>query len=203
MSRPAEITRWQSAFISVSPAMKALFAKMDKKYHETAQRLGFRCDGCADSCCRSLFYHHTFLEYFLIQEGFHTLGSTRQTEVKKRAEAVCNHLPADHGRDQAGRAMCPLNFNGRCSLYAYRPMICRLHGIPHEFQRPDRKVITGPGCKVFGERLPPGDRERLDRTPFYLELAALENDFKLTAGIEKRMKMTIAEIICAFGNNIS
>ena len=68
---------------------------------------------------------------------------------------------------------------------------------------PDGRVITGPGCKVFNERTLPEERLRLNRTPFYFELAALENDFKFKTGLAGRMKMTVAEIICSFGNTIS
>ena len=50
----------------VLPELEALLAKMDHAYRETAKRYGFVCNGCIDSCCRSLFYHHTFLEYFYI-----------------------------------------------------------------------------------------------------------------------------------------
>ena len=203
MSLHPETTQWRSDFISVLPELRELFDRMDKKYREAAQRCGFQCDGCADSCCRSVFYHHTFLEYFFIREGFQMLGSARRAAAKQRAEAVCNHLPADGGGGRPARLMCPLNFDGRCILYAYRPMICRLHGIPHEFRQPDGRVVTGPGCKVFSERFLSKDCERLNRTPFYFELAALEKEFKLKAGIAERMKMTVAEIICACSHNRS
>ena len=36
---------------------------------------------------------------------------------------------------------------------------------------------------------------KYDRTPFYLEMAKLENEFKQAAGLDSRIKMTIAEMI--------
>jgi hypothetical protein len=96
--------------------------------------------------------------------------------------------------------MCPLNFNERCALYAYRPMICRVHGIPHELQRPGQGVVTGPGCAAFTQEHPEKKYFKFDRTPIYLELAVLEKQFKSKAGITHRLKMTIAEIISTFCN---
>jgi Fe-S-cluster containining protein len=187
----------------ILPELEALLVEMDNAYRETAERYGFVCSGCADSCCRSLFYHHTFLEYFYIREGYLALESEPQARIIKRARTFGQHPPADTGRNQKVRGLCPLNFDERCILYTHRPMICRLHGIPHEFQRPDGKIINGSGCQVFSENHEQKDSMRLNRTPFYFALAVLENKFKLSAGITQKMKMTVTEIICSFDGQVA
>ena len=105
---------------------------------------------------------------------------------------------------QAGKPvwiMCPLNDNGRCILYAYRPMICRMHGIPYEFQKPGQKIINCPGCQTFDERCSDKRYYPFDRTPFYFVMANLENEFKQTVGITGKLKATITEMIVGAGQN--
>ena len=53
--------------------LKQIYADMDRAYHRAAGQYGFACDGCPDSCCRSLFYHHTIIEYGYLVEGLKTL----------------------------------------------------------------------------------------------------------------------------------
>ena len=74
-------------------------------------------------------------------------------------------------------------------------MICRMHGIPHELQKPGQNVIQGPGCSTFDERCADKGYFKFDRTPIYVALANLENEFKQTVGIEGKIKMTVAEMI--------
>jgi Fe-S-cluster containining protein len=94
--------------------------------------------------------------------------------------------------------MCPLNLAGRCRLYEFRPMICRLHGVAHELHPPGRPVVIGPGCAEY-ERCRGSARagERFDRTPFYTRLAALESEFRTTEGLQRRIKLTVAEMLLA------
>jgi hypothetical protein len=90
--------------------------------------------------------------------------------------------------------MCPLNLEGRCIVYAHRPMICRMHGIPHELQRPDGRRIRGPGCEAFAcSRHDPDDF--LDRTPFYRDMAALEGELRRTIRFRAKIRMTVAQMV--------
>ena len=96
--------------------------------------------------------------------------------------------------------MCPLNRNGLCLLYAYRPMICRLHGIPHQVQRPGLSVLNAPGCDIFAEQCQEKENFKFDRTPFYIEMAELERGLKQAVGITHKIKMTVAQMIKTFGD---
>jgi hypothetical protein len=94
--------------------------------------------------------------------------------------------------------MCPLNDSGRCELYEYRPMICRLHGIPHVLRRPDGSKTAGPGCDTFERECGSRSDAVLERTPHYRALAALEQEFRRVMGVVKGPKLTVAEMIVQF-----
>jgi Fe-S-cluster containining protein len=175
--------------------LRRAFADMDQKYNDAAAYYGFQCTGCRDSCCLTHFYHHTFLEFLYIQKGFNKLEPSGRHAIQAKAEVVCRQTAQARKEGTAVRVMCPLNEAGLCRLYPYRPMICRLHGIPHELQKPGRPVSHGPGCGAFEERCSGRPYFKFDRTPFYFEMAALENEFKQAIGLTDRIKLTIAEMI--------
>ena len=175
--------------------LQIIYADMDRKYGTAAQFYGFQCQGCEDNCCRTRFYHHTYLEYLFIRRGFDNLDPAGRSALRTKAEDVCRQAELADSQGLPVRLMCPLNNDGMCTLYHYRPMICRLHGIPHELQKPGQPVIHGPGCGAFDERCCDKPYFRFDRTQFYFAMARLENDFKQAAGLTGRTKLTIAEMV--------
>ena len=178
-------------------SLKVIYEAMDQKYQEAADYYGFYCEGCKDNCCRTLFYHYTLLEYFYIHEGYNTLEYDRKVEIKTRALEVCRKTDEAKEKGMAVRLMCPLNFDGLCILYDYRPMICRLHGIPHELQRPGQNVIHSPGCDAFAEQNRKKSYFKFDRTAYYIQMAELENEVKKAANMTQKLKMTVAEMLMA------
>jgi len=179
--------------------LQEIFDAMDRAYNEAAEYYQFFCSGCTDSCCLMRFYHHTFLEYLYLLTGYQSVAKKKQNAIIKRAATVCRKTAAVDRQAIRVRHMCPLNIDGLCSLYAYRPMICRMHGIAHELHQPGKAVTFAPGCHVFTKQCSQKEYHPFDRTPFYIELAKLENEFKQAAGIETKIKMTIAEMVCTFG----
>jgi len=175
--------------------LKLIYAEMDQKYKVAADYYDFHCRGCEDNCCLTRFYHHTYLEYFYILKGYSDLLSEKKITVKERATDVCKKTADLDEKNQKVRLICPLNDNGLCILYDYRPMICRLHGISHELHRPDGQIIYGPGCEAFTKLSEGKGYFKFDRTPFYLKMANLERDLKKELGITQKIKMTIAEMI--------
>ncbi|MFO7712866.1 hypothetical protein [Desulfosarcina sp.] len=189
--------------------LETLFLEMDRAYAAVADQYGFRCDGCADNCCLTRFHHHTLLEYLYLVEGMRTLESGVRRTLQKNASAVSACMSAADGCDETLRIMCPLNRDGWCSLYRYRPMICRLHGIPHELQRPGGGIIKNPGCNPFLERCRESgktDYIRFDRTPFYRQMAMLERDLRRETGYTEKLRLTIAQMLVTImdsGNEIN
>jgi Fe-S-cluster containining protein len=175
--------------------LKTLFEKMDHEYETISGKYGFECRGCEDNCCRTRFHHHTFIEYYYIRKGFEILSREQQQRIRRTASTVDQIHSIAGRKEQSAKEMCPLNLDGRCILYSYRPMICRLHGIPHELHRPGKAVQNHPGCNAFYIQCRQPLYIRFDRTPYYIEMSALERDLKSALGISERIKMTVAQML--------
>jgi len=192
-----KITSCEKKFIPLMCRLEVIYKIMDEKYNETANYYGFCCSGCEDNCCFTRFYHHTFAEYLYLQKGFETLEPGNRAEIQERALSVCRQTDE---LDKAGlpvRLLCPLNYEGMCILYEFRPMICRLHGLPHEIMMPNGRGKKGPGCGEFNARCSGKEYMQFDRTLFYTEMAGLEKDFKEAFGISGRIKMTVAQMLAS------
>ncbi|NWH03733.1 YkgJ family cysteine cluster protein [Desulfobacter latus] len=173
-----------------------LYQDMDNAWNQVAQQYGFQCNGCTDNCCLSLFFHHTHAEASFLEFGLQTLPRKDQMQVLALSRDYCRQTfsgPANnHSRPASQKIPCPLLKKNMCSLYNFRPMICRLHGLPHELHKPGFNVIKGPGCdagKFDGHEYIP-----FDRTPFYKQMAIIEMNFRQLTGKTGKIKKTIAQI---------
>jgi Fe-S-cluster containining protein len=178
--------------------LRIIYSAMDKKYQEAADYYNFHCTGCDDSCCFTRFYHHTLLEYLYIMEGYHALVNEQKVQVRNRALEVCRKTREADEKGTPVRLMCPLNVNNLCLIYTYRPMICRLHGIPHVLQRPGQGALYSEGCEVFTKQCQGKERLEFDRTPFYIKMAELEKELKQAVGMTRKIKMTVAQMVTTF-----
>jgi hypothetical protein len=173
--------------------LAALYAKMDRAYNEAAGHYGFVCVGCIENCCLTRFYHHTHIEQLYLLNGFFALELDLQKRIRKRSQVVNRQVREAEAQGNTPRIMCALNEEGRCLLYAHRPMICRLHGVPHELRSPGKQPVFGPGCAEF-DRLSSGkEYKAFDRTIFYLSLAGLEQRFKEQFNFSGKLKKTVSE----------
>lgn len=104
--------------------------------------------GCS-GCCRGLF-DITLLDAALLKRGFEHLSAgvkeTLTLKAKERIKAIQALWPEfeqpfilnSRNEDEIEELMASdnetscllLDENGRCILYEYRPMTCRLHGLP-------------------------------------------------------------------------
>lgn len=172
-----------------------LFEQMDRAYDAAAKTAGFICNGCKDNCCMTRFYHHTLLEYLYLKLGLASLKPEVLEAVKIQAGEALKHVAKLESTGKPIRVRCPLNTTGRCIVYAHRPMICRLHGVPHALRRPDGQTQTGPGCGDFYVQCGQETESHLDRTPLYIAMAKLEQGLRKDLGYNEKIKMTIAEIL--------
>lgn len=183
--------------------LASLYGKMDVAYDRIADAHGFHCSGCADNCCLTRFFHHTLLEYMYLMKGFYGLDKVLQDQVVRQAAEVNRVVDSAVTSGEISHVMCPLNMDGLCVLYDFRPMICRLHGISHEFRHPSGKIVSGPGCAAFETQCNTGGGMVLDRTPFYRDMAILEGRVRERSGIRKKLKMTVAQMLTAAGEGLS
>jgi hypothetical protein len=179
--------------------LERLYAEMDVAYTAAASGYGFFCTGCADNCCLTRFHHHTLAELALLRSAFSRLPPAERKAAADRAQAVLSSYRDAEKIGEPPRVMCPINVDHRCMLYPSRPMICRMHGIPHQLRGPGRPAVYGTGCRVFSEQCPNGSAGPVfDRTPFYQKMAALEKEIRVAARYTGRIKMTVAEMILLF-----
>jgi Fe-S-cluster containining protein len=172
--------------------LSTLFDAMDRAWDDIAAHYGFQCTGCQDNCCHSLFFHHTHVEKAYLSFGFNLLDEPERQKILVRAQAYCDTTFAALNPVSL-KVPCPLLMNGRCGIYTFRPMICRMHGLPHEIHRPGHPPLKGPGCAA-------GDFDNhpyapFDRTPFYRDMAAVEMKFRQEQGKTGKIKETVAQIL--------
>jgi Fe-S-cluster containining protein len=181
-----------------APQMANIYKQMDHAYYESAQAYDFVCNGCEDNCCNTRFFHHTHIEFGYLVEGLKQLSISQQNQIIEKAHHVYKETEELMVMNKRVWLMCPLNENGKCYLYAHRPMICRLHGIAHELKFPGQPVQYLPGCDAFSmhfRTLNLNDYYTLDRTPHYMRLGKLEQQFLKEYNITQRFKKTITEML--------
>lgn len=174
--------------------LASLYDRMDQAWERVARQYGFVCNGCEDNCCMTLFFHHTHIEQDYLRFGLKQLPAARRSSLKKRAATAVSETAAALEKQEPVRIMCPANLAGRCILYPYRPMICRMHGIPHVIRFPGKPDHIGPGCDA-GSALFKEAPHRFDRTPHYREMARLEQAYRLKKRKTGSIRRTIAEIL--------
>lgn len=178
-----------------------VYQEMETEYDRIASLLDFSCQGCPDNCCDSYFEHHTYVEWAYLWLGFGKLPPESQQEILQRArryDVACNEALS---KDLRPQVMCPLNDDGLCTLYEYRLLVCRTHGVPASMTRPDGRKIEFPGCfrcqELVGSSAP-GEKTvpRMERTPLFRQMALLENDlFEGKRHLYPKIKMTIAQML--------
>ena len=107
------------------------------------------CKRSCTGCCRGLF-EISLLDARLLQEGFTQLNLDEQQRARQKAEKrlaelqrqwpqfnppyILNRLPHTEWQQmpEEDETPCPLlSDEGLCLVYEYRPMTCRLHGLPN------------------------------------------------------------------------
>jgi len=170
-----------------------IYTTMDKRWDAAAARYGFRCEGCEDNCCTSLFFHHSFIEKAFLLHGFEQLAPNIKEKAIARAGTYYTKTFTHGNTPTSQKMICPINQEGKCLIYTHRPMICRLHGLPHELHKPGSAPFKGPGCHAgFFEEHP---YFPFDRTPFYKEMAAIEIQFRKETGKIGKIKETVAQML--------
>jgi Fe-S-cluster containining protein len=133
------------------------------------------------------------VEKLYLKSGFNTLDAVTQRDILARCDDVLKVRDDDPCSAAYRNAVCVLNIGGKCALYPYRPMICRLAGIPHFFLRPDGRIVEGDGCTRYRSDVQPVcPGLKIDRTPFYRGMALLEIDVMRKTG-KRAVCATIAE----------
>lgn len=173
---------------------KGLYAAMQAGYDAVAGSCGFSCEGCKDNCCVQRFFHHTHIEYLLLKEGMKQADEELRERIFSRANMVVNSYMHEIEAGELMPIMCPVNEGGLCTLYEWRPMICRLHGLPYKSPKRDGTELLGDGCARFYVQHPDVEL-RLDRSMFYPQMAQLELEYRMRTNDSSKYVKTTAEMI--------
>jgi Fe-S-cluster containining protein len=98
------------------------------------------CEPGCSACCSQLF-QITEVEAAVLSAGVRTLPETQQNQMRGRAEVYLEaraRLVSEKGEQEAWgglppegtRLPCPALVEGICTVYEWRPLICRKYGIP-------------------------------------------------------------------------
>ncbi len=116
-----------------------------KTYFE-AQKPYINCKaGCA-YCCKLGEYPVSNLEFSYMMFGFSFLNKEIKDEISSNIMILKNEVkkPATFYR-------CPFLMENSCSIYKYRPMICRSHGLlQFRYDNDDNCHFNIPGCVEEG-----------------------------------------------------
>ena len=145
---------------------RRLLERLDQWAAETAARYPgvLPCRAGCSACCHGPF-DVTVADAELIRAGLSDLPSEERREVARRAGAILDALRAfapdwrppwdiadlgDERFDAMADALAPepcplLGDDGRCRIYASRPMVCRLIGLP--MRSPAGRVIEN-ACPI-------------------------------------------------------
>lgn len=130
---------------------QALLEKVDAWFADCINHVGeqITCHAGCSACCRGLF-EISLLDARLLQSGFAQLDAQTRGQLLSKARNrvselqaawpefrhpyILNRLPHDDWQEmpEDDPTACPLlSADGRCMVYAHRPMTCRLHGLPN------------------------------------------------------------------------
>ena len=178
------------------PRLVELYRLMDSAYGEVGNRVGFSCHGCNGvECCTVDLTLHTSVEMLYLRRGFNALDTSKQLEILGRCREIVKAKEDDRLGEAYRNAVCALNFGGLCILYDYRPMICRLAGIPHVIKRPDNGTVESGGCIRYQSGFQKNHPDlKIDRTGFYRQMASIEIEIVRAVG-KRTVSRTVAETL--------
>ncbi|RME64700.1 MAG: hypothetical protein D6778_07485 [Nitrospirae bacterium] len=174
--------------------LSSVYRDLDRAYQDVAGFYGLSCEGCQDNCCQSPFFVNTLVEHLYLMEGLHALTEAQKAEVFQKANAYQSGYSKTSRPETNFRMFCPLNRDQKCILYEYRPMMCRVYGVPGVMQSPRGGTVEFPGCQRFGS-LGKEITRRLQRTEYYQRVAQIEANLRKKLVYHQKYKKTIAQAI--------
>lgn len=114
------------------------FDKIIEKYFNSHSNFICCQKGCS-SCCEIGEYPFSRLEAEYIMRGFLELNTNYQNQVRKNILTLVNN-------NKFSDYSCPFLINKECSVYKYRGIVCRTHGLAYL----DNGIVKLPECVKQG-----------------------------------------------------
>lgn len=111
---------------------------LDKKLHQYFEfhREHIKCRLGCSFCCEKGDYPLSNVELEYLMQGFITLDNETKIKVQKNIENIIKG------------GVCPFLIDKKCSVYPFRPIICRVHGLAYICKD---NVVKAPYCVNNGK----------------------------------------------------
>ena len=119
--------------ISYANFLKALDSRL-KSYFEMHSGYIYCKEGCS-ACCEKGDYPISEAELKYLMQGYIALENDKKILVQENMQSL----------EKGGK--CPFLIDSKCSVYKYRPIICRVHGLAYFCKD---KVAKVPYCVNLG-----------------------------------------------------
>lgn len=102
-------------------------------------------EGCS-SCCETGEYPITDLEFQYLMIGYSKLKEEDKNIIKENVDKVKKEKK-ENPKDQKFMHRCPFLIDKKCSVYSYRGLICRNHGLVYyTTDKNDKLLYIVPHC---------------------------------------------------------
>lgn len=160
--------------------VEAFFSRVQSRYGNAMQ-----CKAGCTACCH-VRLSVTALEASVIREGLAGLPDEVRARLAHRAK-------------QGAPGVCPaLEADGRCAIYAWRPLVCRSHGVPIRQREPDGSASVSACEKNFegGATLPEVSPDCvLDQVTLSTMLGALDAAYADTRGARRGERVRLDALL--------
>lgn len=111
------------------------------KFFEEQKDYIFCKKGCG-SCCKKGEFPISELELMYLMKGYSQLSKELQTQIEKNLEEI----KADIETYNLKLYVCPFLIDESCSVYEYRSLICRTHGLSFYVEKDGVSKNKIPAC---------------------------------------------------------
>lgn len=131
-------------FLAYEKYLEYMDSKIEK-FFEQAKPYVFCKEGCSH-CCQKGQYPYSHLEFRYLLYGSLNLSKEQMLLIDKNVEDV-KKLQKENTDDRFFYR-CPFLIDDKCSVYKYRGLICRSHGLAFYIDKAQNYKI--PGCVDYG-----------------------------------------------------
>ena len=139
-------------FIMITPYEKYLSIigyYIDKYFQDQAPYICCK-EGCSH-CCETGEYPYTHLEFEYLMFGYKNLNDKQKEIIQEKVKKIKEEQQAAKKEDKKFMYECPFLINKSCSVYDYRGIICRSHGLMTFFcDENGKENYQIPYCVHFG-----------------------------------------------------
>lgn len=117
---------------------KDFLQELDKKLSSYCEKhkTHIHCKAGCSLCCEKGDYPVSQLELEYMMQGFIALDNETKIKIQNNIKAM----------EKGG--VCPFLLDKKCSIYTFRPIVCRVHGLAYLCRE---KVVKVPYCVNLGK----------------------------------------------------